>query len=387
MLSSITSKNVGENNSIIIMNYILKNSPITRKQFVNETEFSTGTISNHVNNLIDKGFIEETEKGYSSGGRKPIYIEVVPDRAFMVSINIEVNQTNIYIYNLCYERIAEKSFDIVKGKPRVTLQKIKHELEEIIKGRVIEDNISGIGISVPGLVEKEKGSCVLAPNLKWNSVNLRKFFNNELSYHPVYIENEAKAAALAEKKFEYPGVDSMVYISVNEGIGCGIVVGGDLIRGESGNAGEFGHIKVSDEGYPCHCGNRGCWEAEASERFLLKRYRELSSGGNITLPEFYNQFYEKEKYAVDVMDEAAYSLGKGVANIINSLNPELIVIGGGITRASEEIYDKVDEVIEDLALDLLYKNTEMKFSKLKKEAANLGMAWQLKEYGLMRELT
>ena len=387
MLSSITSKNVGENNSIIIMNYVLKNSPITRKQLVNETEFSTGTISNHVNNLIDKGFIEETEKGYSSGGRKPIYIEVVPDRAFMVSINIEVNQTNIYIYNLCYERIAEKSFDIVKGKPRVTLQKIKHELEEIIKGRVIEDNISGIGISVPGLVEKEKGSCVLAPNLKWNSVNLRKFFNNELSYHPVYIENEAKAAALAEKKFEYPGVDSMVYISANEGIGCGIVVGGDLIRGESGNAGEFGHIKVSDEGYPCHCGNRGCWEAEASERFLLKRYRELSSGGNITLPEFYNQFYEKEKYAVDVMDEAAYSLGKGVANIINSLNPELIVIGGGITRASEEIYDKVDEVIEDLALDLLYKNTEMKFSKLKKEAANLGMAWQLKEYGLMRELT
>ena len=359
-----------------IFKVIRKQGPISRIELTEITGCSAGTVSNHVRTLIKKGFVIETKKGISSGGRKPIQLMINPNKAYIFSIEIEVNQIKIVMFDLEI-KVAMKSIIpiIYKDNYMKTLKQVFFEMDKMIEEKNLKlDNLLGIGIAVPGLIDKVKGILEFAPNLGWKNVHISKIFKDRYGL-PVILNNEAKAAAIGEKGSIYPKINNMVFVSINEGIGCGIFLNGKLYRGASGNAGEFGHIIIDTNGPTCHCGNKGCWETLASESYIVNRYLKLSnSNKKLAKEEIYQLGKNGDKEIIKIFNEAGRNIGIGLVNIINGLSPELVVIGGGIVEIKDYIYDEIIKKLEEGALSVSYKKAEIKFSKLGSLATVYGMA-------------
>jgi N-acetylglucosamine repressor len=363
-------------NLINIFKAIQKKGPISRVELTNITGYSAGTVSNHVRTLIKKGFVIETEKGISSGGRKPIQLMINPDKAYIFSIEIEVNQIKIVMFDLEIKVVLKSIIPIThKNSYSDTLKQIFFEMDKMIEEKHIKlDDLLGIGVAVPGLIDKIKGVLEFAPNLGWRNVPIAKIFKDRYGL-PIVLNNEAKAAAIGERRFIYPKTNNMVFVSINEGIGCGIFLNGKLYRGASGNAGEFGHITIDTNGPICHCGNRGCWELFASENYIVNSYFKLpGSNKKLTKKEIYQLGKNGDKEVIKIFTETGRNIGIGLVNIINGLSPELIVIGGGIVGIKDFIYDEMIKKLEESALSVSYKKVEIKFSKLGSLAAVYGLA-------------
>ncbi|GAH26444.1 unnamed protein product [marine sediment metagenome] len=359
-----------------IFKAIRKQGPISRIELTEITGCSAGTVSNHVRTLIKKGFVIETEKGISSGGRKPIQLMINPHKAYIFSIEIEVNQIKIVMFDLEIKVVTKSIIPIVyKDNYKKTLKQVFFEMDKMIEEKNLKlDNLLGIGVAVPGLIDKEKGILEFAPNLGWENVYISKIFKDKYNL-PVILDNEAKAAAIGEREFIYPKMDNMVFISINEGIGCGVILNGELYRGASGNAGEFGHIIIDTNGPLCHCGNKGCWETLASESYIVNRYLKLSnSNKELTKKEIYQIGKNGHKKIIEIFKEAGRNIGVGLVNIINGLSPELLVIGGGIVEIKDYIYEEIIKKLEENALSISYRSVKIKFSKLGSLAAVYGMA-------------
>ncbi len=371
-------------NLISIFRLINKCGPVSRKELVDNTGYSAGTISNHVKHLLEEGYVVETEKGHSTGGRKPIYLTVNPERGYIVSIDIKVNQVEIYFFNLKLMLIERKRFPIKGYTPEQVLGETLKLITSILKERKLNEKlIMGIGIAVPGLIDRDKGILDFAPNLGWKKVSILQPFQKYAV--TLILENEAKASAIGEREFAYPDVDNLVFVSVHEGIGCGIIFDGKLYKGNSGNAGEFGHIIVNSKGPQCHCGNQGCWETLASESFLLNLSREIKNR-KLTLEEVYLLAEEGDQEIMKVFHKLGYNLGIGLANIVNSLSPELIVLGGGCIRTRKYTEINLRKVLKEEALDISYKRTKIKYSKMGNKVIAYGLASMVFDKVIEKEL-
>lgn len=371
-------------NSIVIRKWNLSNifkairkqGPISRIELTEITGCSAGTVSNHVRTLIRKGFVIETKKGISSGGRKPIQLMINPHKAYIFSIEIEVNRIKIVIFDLEIKVITKNIIPIIhKDNYKKTLKQVFFAMDKMIEEKNLKlDNLLGIGVAVPGLIDKVRGILEFAPNLGWENVHISKIFKDKYGL-PITLNNEATAAAIGERESIYPKINNMVFVSINEGIGCGIFINGELYRGASGNAGEFGHIIIDTNGPLCHCGNKGCWETFASESYIINRYLKLpDSNKELTKKEVYQLGKNGHKKIIEIFKEAGRSMGIGLVNIINGLSPELIVIGGGIVEIKDYIYDEIVKILEESALSISYRSVKIKFSKLGSLAAVYGMA-------------
>lgn len=358
-----------------IFKLIHKLGPISRKELAENTGYSAATISNHVKTLIDRGFVIEKEKGHSTGGRKPVYVTVNPERGYIVSIDIEVDSVSIVIFNLTLNIELKREFLLKKEiSPDEAMDKIYVELEKMIERKNLEvDNILGAGIAVPGLINKEKGLLEFAPNLGWQQIPIVDKFYERYKI-PIILENEAKAAAIGEREFVYPEADNMVFVSINEGIGCGIIINGELYRGASGNAGEFGHIIIDNDGSICHCGNKGCWETVASENYIMEKGRQLKGNKKLNKHQIYQLGHNGDQEILKLFSTTAAYIGTGLANIINSLGPKLVIIGGGITDIKDIIKDEIMKVTAERSVSVCYQTADIKFSRLGAKAVAYGLA-------------
>ncbi len=359
-----------------IFKVIQEKGPISRVELTKITGYSAGTVSNHVRTLIEKGFVIETNKGVSSGGRKPVKLMINSDKAYILSIEIEVKQIKIVIFNLNMKAVSLSTIPIIaKDNYLDTLKQIFSEIDRMIEEKHLKlDDLLGIGVAVPGLIDKAKGILEFAPNLGWKGVPITRIFKETYNL-PIILNNEAKAAAIGERALVYPKVNNMVFVSINEGIGCGIFLNGKLYRGASGNAGEFGHITIDTDGPLCHCGNRGCWEIFASENYIMNNYLKLpTSNPRLSKKEVYQLGKNGDQRIRAIFSETGKNIGIGLVNIINGLSPELLVIGGGIVNIKEFIYEEMIKRLQESALSVNYKKTNIKFSKLGSLAAVYGMA-------------
>lgn len=359
-----------------IFKTIYQHGPISRLKITEITGCSPGTVSNHVRTLMKKGFVVENNKGISSGGRKPVQLIINPNKAYILSIEIEVNQIKIVIFDLEVKIVANSTIPIKYKDDHVrTIKDIFLEMDNMIEKKNLKlEDFLGIGVAVPGLIDKVKGVLEFAPNLGWKNINISKIFKDRYGL-PIILNNEAKAAAIGERGASYPQINNMVFISINEGIGCGLYINGQLYRGASGNAGEFGHITINTNGPKCHCGNRGCWEIYASENYIVNRYLELSGDKKkLSKEEIYSLGKNGDKTALKIFHEIGKNIGVGLVNIINGLSPELLVVGGGIVEIKDHIYEEIIKKLEESCLSVSCKKTTIKFSKLGSMAAVYGMA-------------
>ena len=238
--------------------------------------------------------------------------------------------------------------------PAVVEDVIVGVVSELMSGATAE-RVSAIGIGAAGFVAADRATVAFAPHLSWRDEPLRDRLTARLT-KPVFIDNDANAAAWAEWRFGAArGETHLVMITLGTGIGGGLLWNGEVIRGKHGIAGEFGHMQVVPEGHRCECGNRGCWEQYASGNALVREARALVSArspiamdmlaringdaANLTGPLITEAAREGDMMAVELLSEIGTWLGVGMANLAAALDPGMFVVGGGVSAAGELLLD------------------------------------------------
>ncbi len=251
------------------------------------------------------------------------------------------------------------------------------------------DRISAVGVGAPGLTDTEAGLLFTSPNLPgWKDVPLRDIIQEKLK-KKAFLINDGNAAALGEYYFgAAKGARHFVYVTISTGIGGGIVVDGKILNGFQGMAGEIGHMTISDEGPPCHCGNQGCWEALASGTALAKAARKQIEAGadttilrladgkiqNVTAQTVQSAAEKGDPVAHQLILQTAYYFGVGLANLVNIFNPELIVIGGGLSNMGDRLLKPAYEVAERRAFNRAYRTVRFVNAGLGRNSGVLGAA-------------
>jgi len=327
------SNTIRDINRQIVLNYVRELGPISRADIARETALQRSTISLIVDDLRVDGLIEEVG-GESTGGRPPSLLSVRAADAVAIGVDLGTVKTVMASGDLAGRVLEQEEFP-TDSDVQKTLRKIFQCAQRLIEKN--NGTIEGIGISLPGVVDPETGN-LYVPQFSWRNEPIAETLTRATSL-PVSIDNDANAAALAELWFGRPEIREVrdfILVLVEEGVGTGIVFDGQVYRGEGGTAGEFGHMTIGT-GAPVQCavGSRECWEAFASERAALARYQKLSrSNGShdITFASLMDLALRGERNARTALKETARYLGIGIANLIQGLAPEAVIVGGPIAR-------------------------------------------------------
>jgi len=345
------SNTIRDINRQIVLNSVRERGPISRAEIAHETALQRSTVSLIVEELRVDGLIEEVS-GESTGGRPPILLSLRTADAVAIGVDLGTTHTVIATSDLAGRVLEQETFE-TNPDAKKTIKEIVERSRRLIRRN--NGTIEGIGISLPGLVDPD-GKQLFIPTFKWRDVPLASEISTATGL-PVTMDNDANAAAQAELWFGRPEIREVrdfIIVLVEDGVGTGIVFDGQVYRGENGAAGEFGHMTIGQGApVPCASGSRECWEAFASQRAALARYKNLSTDVNGDLKnnfaELLNQALRSEGAARTALKETAYYLGVGIANLIRGLAPEAVIVGGPIVRAwpviSQDIRHSVEATI------------------------------------------
>jgi predicted NBD/HSP70 family sugar kinase len=330
-------RDVRDINQTVFLHLIRERQPISRADIVKATGLRPGTVSAIVNRLIKEKLVYEGTEGPSSGGRPPKYLYVNAESAYVLAIDIGVKET-CYAVSDFNGRILTQRAVITEGAPDVLLRELADEISALVRTQYARARVEAVGVSVPGLIDRVEGSLVASPNLGWSKVPVRALLEERLAL-PVYVENDANAAAFAELWYgplEEVNVRTLLFVLVVEGLGTGLIINGELHVGTRIGLGGFGHMTMDTAGPMCSCGRRGCWETFASDRATLERYRTLGRGRKLTprsVTDIIALAKQGDAPALEAIRTTAYYLGEGIASLAHGLSPETVVIGGEIAAA------------------------------------------------------
>jgi predicted NBD/HSP70 family sugar kinase len=292
-------------------------------------------VSLIVDELSDLGLVKEVH-GESSGGRPPRLLSLKTADAIALGIDLGKNRTIVGTCDLSGRMLEHKEFRTSTESTK-TIEQIIETAQYFIEKH--KGSIQGIGLSVPGLVESWEGDLVVIPHLEWDEPLLAAKIE-EATGLKVLMENDTNAAALAALWLGRPEISNVrdfIVVLIHWGIGTGVVFDGQIYRGKDGVAGEFGHMTIGS-GAPskCSAGNENCWEAFASERAALARYRinaGIEASDNVNFRKLVNLGLEGDPHAAKALKDTAKYIGLGIANLIQGLSPEVTIVVGSIVQA------------------------------------------------------
>lgn len=338
-------------NRQIVLNYVREREPISRAEIARETELQRSTISAIVETLQNDGLIEEIGEGESTGGRRPTMLRLRTAGPIAIGVAITPTVTTIATSDLA-GRVLEQEEFLTDPDWGHTSQRIISTVNAFSSGNL--SSIEAVGVTVPGLIDPETGHSIYVPYFKWRDLAIGETISRATGL-PVRIDNDANSIALAELWFGRPEVTDardFIMILVAEGVGTGIIIDGQVYRGERGAAGEFGHMIVGAEApLACSCGNFDCWEAFSSERSAIARYERMRRAGAsdfvpIDFPSLVDRALAGEKAATNALVETAHYLGIGISNLVVGFSPEVVVVSGEICRAWSLVESALSETIE-----------------------------------------
>jgi predicted NBD/HSP70 family sugar kinase len=350
-LKSIRTAHFGTMRAInrqIVLNYVRDRGPISRAEIARCTKLQRSTISEIVDSLLEEGLIEEVGAGQSTGGRCPTLLALRTTGAAAIGIDIAPTRTTVATSDLAGGLLESEEFETDHDFERTIARAVSaaHRLTERGGGR-----IEGIGVSLPGLVDSSKGRLLYVPYFNWRDLDIGARIA-EATGLKVTIDNDANAAALAELWFGRADVSEardFIMVFIAEGVGAGIIFDRQVYRGEGGAAGEFGHMIIGDRApVPCSCGSYDCWEAFASGRAAVARYAKLAGAGPsraMSFAQLIDRALAGESAAREALGETARFLGIGISNLIVGFSPEVVIVGGAITRAWDLVSDLFSETV------------------------------------------
>ncbi|HYY96880.1 MAG TPA: ROK family transcriptional regulator [Pyrinomonadaceae bacterium] len=337
-------------NRQIVLNYVRDRGPISRAEIARQTALQRSTISEIVDSLLGEDLIEEVGAGRSTGGRCPTLLALRTSGAAAVGIDIAPTRTTVAASNLAGRVLEQEEFE--------TDHDFERAIERAVAAacRLVERStgkIEGIGVSLPGLVDPSTGRLLYVPYFKWSDLDVGPRIAAATGLE-VTIDNDANAAALAELWFGHSEVSEardFIMVFIAEGVGTGIIFDRQIYRGEGGAAGEFGHMIIGERApVPCSCGSYDCWEAFASGRAAVARYARLAGGNGLSRQMSFAQLIDRalagEEAARAALLETARYLGIGISNLIIGFSPQIVVVGGAITRAWDLVSDLFSETVK-----------------------------------------
>lgn len=333
-----------EINRQIALNLIRTHQPISRADLARLMNVRRGVASLLVSELLSESLIFEGALGEAVGrGRRPTFLYIDSRQRCVVGVDIRASRTYILVTDLMGKQLGVVSSFQTNKDVAVLTQELARRIKQTLAEKEI-GSCAGVGVVVPGMVDPALGGVLHAPTLGWRDVNLRDPLAAALGI-PVHVENSGKACALAQlwtTRSDMAAAANSVFVSISDGVGTGIVVNGELMRGRHNTAGEFGHVPLSIDGPRCSCGATGCWEAYVSNLATLSRYfgHDLAEArprdaetASFTVEDLIARARAGDAKALAAINSTARYLGLGLASIINSLDPARIYIGGEITTA------------------------------------------------------
>lgn len=345
-----------EINLQILLNLVREHEPISRAELARRMKIGRGMVTYLTAELIAQGALYEGDTVDSPRGRRPQMLYVRTHDRLVIAIDIRFSSTFVMLTDFSGNAIALESFDTIEDLGTL-VKEIQLRVRRLLATHAGTRHCEGVGLVVPGMVDATTGCVLNAPQLGWRNVDIRGPMEEALGI-PVKVENAPIACALARMWLGQPGAPvptDFVYVTVSDGVGAGVVVNGQVVRGQTNSAGEFGHVPLTADGPTCLCGGHGCLEVYTSNLATVCRYlgkdfspttaRALVQSSGVTIMEVVSRAISGEPRAVDALQETARHLGAGLAVIIKTLSPTQIVVGGEITEAWDQIEPTIRAVI------------------------------------------
>jgi glucokinase-like ROK family protein len=376
-----------------ILQMLLRYQPVSRAHLVELTGLSSTTITNLISELLDQGVVAEdgvSPLGQRGAGRPRTLLRLVPEARHAIGIHIGVGSVRVAVADLH----AQLSSPLTLAHP------LEHTPEEVLgetvplvrqainQSGVAPQTIVGVGVGASGLVNPHTGVNVMAPNLGWRDVPIRDWLAEHLDL-PVVVDNNARAMALGEAMFGAgQGVHALAFVYARIGVGAGFVVDGQLFRGSAAGAGEIGHTTIIPAGgEPCRCGNTGCLETLVSEPAIVRRAEALAAeneGGVLAthLHQGEGRPFEQVLAAARAGDaatqamlrEQACYMGIALANLVNVLNPDLIVLGGILAQGEDLLLPAIEVTMRQRAFAGLGERVRLQTTSFGTHAGTVGAA-------------
>ena len=348
--SSATARDI---NRRIILNLLRRYQPISRAGLARRSGLQRSTVSAITEQLIRERWVTEGARGQLPRGRKPTLLHLNTQRAGILGVNIQPKTTFFGLAGIDARFQAQGSMP-TGTNPASFIKGLAGRLHDLM---ATHPNLlyEGIGVSVPGRVDPQSHRLAFAPNLGWPDIDLQTTLQQATGL-PVELENAANACALAELWHGHAseGLRNFIVVTVSEGIGTGMVMNGQLVRGAADLAGEFGHVQLKEDGPLCRCGNRGCWEVLASNSAACRYYAEATSPSGrrsksivptLDFEDILRLAEQNDPKAIQSLELMAQYLGAGISMLINGMAPDAILLIGEITRA----WDRLGPLIEQTA--------------------------------------
>lgn len=348
---------------------------LSRAELTSLMGLNRSTIAGLVGELEALGIAEQAQpaEGARQGaGRPSAEVRIAEGGAYVIAVDLGVDRAVVARIGLG-GRILQRAQAPVHSEGEAW--QVGAAVAALIRG-VVEDAppaapLVGVGISVPGLVRRTDGLVRLAPNLEWHDVSFGGIVLAALGLDvPVQLANDADLGALAEHiRGSGVGVDDLIYVSGNVGVGAGVIAGGHRLEGAGGYAGEVGHLRFNPEGRPCHCGNRGCWETEVGAHAIAEAIH-CPADKVAQLDEVLDGFGAPSRELRDT----GTALGHGLASIVNSFNPQVVVLGGYFRSLYRLVGPEVEAGLADRALPAPLESVALALPALGSDSPLLGAA-------------
>jgi len=359
--------------------------PISRIDLSKESELAPASITKITRELIDAHLIHETTVQEAiSRGRPAVGLQTNNEGWQFLAMRLGRGYLTLALHELGGDVLIDTKIEIHEIDQDDVLQRLLFEIEEFFQTYSDQlGRVTSIAITLPGLVNSDKGIVLQMPHYNVNNLALGPEIYKATGL-PVFIANDTRAWALAEKLFGHSqDVDNSILISIHHGLGAGIILDGRVLQGRNGNIGELGHIQIDRNGKRCHCGNVGCLETVASSQAIREEVADriangesssLSEIAEITIEDICSAAAEGDLLAVDVIEKLGGYLGAAIAIVINLFNPEKILIGGVINQAKDILYPAIQHCIEEQSLPAYHQDLTLVESRFYKQATMPGAA-------------
>ncbi|MGJ9385751.1 ROK family protein [Salipaludibacillus sp. CF4.18] len=374
---------IKEINRFKVLNIIRKHYPISRIDITEKSNLGPSTLSYIMEDLKKSEFIFETVESSSTGGRRAKLIEFNKEFGYIVGVKIEEMKIIIALTNMNGEIKFTKSSEFqLHSDPETVVNLIQSAINDIFDDNQISiQKLLGIGVLSSGLVNRNEGIIIRSSMLDWKDVNITEMLKNRFSSIKIFVDNNINGYTLAEL-WEGEGVNNnnFLVVSVGAGIGLSVVIDRKIYYGAIGGAGEFGHTTLVIDGYDCHCGQKGCLEMYASDAYFENKGQELIETysktilKDFTLYEVAQKANQGDDLANRLFGEMGEYLGYGIRNLINTLNPETIVLAGEGMNYSDLFYENLANVTNNNFFSQVGSNTKIVKSKLDDNAWLVGGA-------------
>lgn len=368
-----------------IIHYYIANGDATIAEICKEMNLSIPTVTKLIGELQDDGYILDFGKQETSGGRKPSIYGLNPASGYFVGVDVLRDKLNLAVVDFKGEKIRiEENIPYILENTPTALERLCDCINEFIDSLPIpREKILSVGINISGRVNPTAGYSYSI--FYFEEKPLSQILEEKLRIN-IYIENDTRSMAYGEyMQGVVKGEKNILFINICWGLGVGIIIDGKVYYGKSGFSGEFGHFCFFENEILCHCGKKGCLETEASGsalyRILLERYKQgsntilagkIDKNEYIGLTDLIDAIHKEDMLSIEILEEIGLNLGKGIAGLMNIFNPELVVLGGPLSKTGEYLSLPIKSAIRKYSLNLVSKDTQIKVSKLGERAGILG---------------